>query len=167
VSEGHRVLIFSQWTRCLDLLGCLMDAMNFRFLRLDGQTTISERQYLIDQFTNDTNIPVFLLSTRAGGLGINLTAADTCILHDLDFNPFNDIQAEDRVHRIGQKKTVTIIKMITENTVDADIYKMQERKAEMNAAILESKRSTAAKKSKGDEEMNAILKMAMSRFKKT
>jgi SWI/SNF-related matrix-associated actin-dependent regulator 1 of chromatin subfamily A len=110
---------------------------------------------------------VFLLSTRAGGLGINLTAADTCILHDLDFNPFNDIQAEDRVHRIGQKKTVTIIKMITENTVDADIYKMQERKAEMNAAILESRKSTAFNKRQGDEEMNNILKMAMSRFKKT
>eukprot|EP00557_Chaetoceros_sp_GSL56_P008894 CAMPEP_0176504702 /NCGR_PEP_ID=MMETSP0200_2-20121128/16084_1 /TAXON_ID=947934 /ORGANISM="Chaetoceros sp., Strain GSL56" /LENGTH=1147 /DNA_ID=CAMNT_0017904171 /DNA_START=49 /DNA_END=3492 /DNA_ORIENTATION=+ len=166
VSKGHRILIFSQWTRCLDLLGCLMDAMNFHFLRLDGQTTISERQQLIDQFTNDTTIPVFLLSTRAGGLGINLTAADTCILHDLDFNPFNDIQAEDRVHRIGQKKTVTIIKMITENTVDADIYKMQERKAEMNAAILESKKSTSSKtNNQGDEETNAILKMAMSRFK--
>lgn len=94
------MLIFSQWTRCLDLLGCLMDAMNLRYLRLDGQTTISERQSLIDQYTDETDIPVFLLSTRAGGMGINLTAADTCILHDLDFNPFNDIQAEDRVHRM-------------------------------------------------------------------
>lgn len=100
IKDGHRMLIFSQWTRCLDLLGCLMDAMNLRYLRLDGQTTISERQSLIDQYTNDTDIPVFLLSTRAGGMGINLTAADTCILHDLDFNPFNDIQAEDRVHRM-------------------------------------------------------------------
>lgn len=100
IKDGHRMLIFSQWTRCLDLLGCLMDAMNLRYLRLDGQTTISERQSLIDQYTNETDIPVFLLSTRAGGMGINLTAADTCILHDLDFNPFNDIQAEDRVHRM-------------------------------------------------------------------
>lgn len=100
IKDGHRMLIFSQWTRCLDLLGCLMDAMNLRYLRLDGQTTISERQSLIDQYTDETDIPVFLLSTRAGGMGINLTAADTCILHDLDFNPFNDIQAEDRVHRM-------------------------------------------------------------------
>ena len=100
IKDGHRMLIFSQWTRCLDLLGCLMDAMNLRYLRLDGQTTISERQSLIDQYTNETDIPVFLLATRAGGMGINLTAADTCILHDLDFNPFNDIQAEDRVHRM-------------------------------------------------------------------
>jgi len=161
------MLIFSQWTRCLDLITCLMDAMNLRFLRLDGQTTISERQVLIDQFTNDTSIPVFLLSTRAGGMGINLTAADTVILHDLDFNPFNDIQAEDRVHRIGQKKPVTIIKMVTENTVDSDIYKMQERKAAMNAAILETKKSSAAEKKEETKEMNAILKMAVSRYKTT
>ena len=159
------MLIFSQWTRCLDLLGCLMDAMNFRFLRLDGQTTISERQQLIDQFTNDTTIPVFLLSTRAGGMGINLTAADTCIIHDLDFNPFNDMQDEDRVHRIGQKKTVTIIKMITEDTVDSDIYKMQERKAVMKAAILENKKSNTFNKHQEHEEMNTILKIAVSRFK--
>lgn len=160
------MLIFSQWTRCLDLLGCLMDSMGFRFLRLDGQTNIQTRQQLIDQFTNDTQIPVFLLSTRAGGMGINLTAADTCILHDLDFNPFNDIQAEDRVHRIGQEKPVTVIKMVTENTVDADIYKMQERKAEMNAAILETK-SNAKQKKADTKEMNSMLKNAVSRYQKS
>jgi SWI/SNF-related matrix-associated actin-dependent regulator 1 of chromatin subfamily A len=157
------MLIFSQWTRCLDLLGCLMDAMGYRFLRLDGQTNIQTRQQLIDQFTTDTKIPVFLLSTRAGGMGINLTAADTCILHDLDFNPFNDIQAEDRVHRIGQHKPVTVIKMVTENTVDADIYKMQERKSEMNAAILETK-SSAKQKREDTKEMNSILKNAVTRY---
>ncbi|GFH51369.1 SWI/SNF-related matrix-associated actin-dependent regulator of chromatin subfamily A containing DEAD/H box 1 [Chaetoceros tenuissimus] len=163
IKDGHRMLIFSQWTRCLDLLGCLMDAMNLRYLRLDGQTTISERQGLIDQYTNDTDIPVFLLSTRAGGMGINLTAADTCILHDLDFNPFNDIQAEDRVHRIGQQKPVTIIKMVTENTVDADIYQMQERKAQMNAAILQTKSSAAKKKAEMDE-MKSMLDKAVERM---
>jgi len=109
--EGHRMLIFSQWTMCLDLLGCLLDTIGFTYLRLDGSTTISERQELIDRFNNDGSIPVFLLSTRAGGMGINLTAADTCILHDLDFNPFNDLQAEDRCHRIGQKKPVTVYKV--------------------------------------------------------
>jgi len=164
ISEGHRILIFSQWTRVLDLLGCLLDTMDLRFLRLDGQTNISERQSLIDQYTKDTSIPVFLLSTRAGGMGINLTAADTCILHDLDFNPFNDIQAEDRVHRIGQKKPVSVIKMVTENTVDADIYKMQERKAEMNDAILDTKQSNNASKKKEKEEMSMIFEMAVSRY---
>ena len=111
VAEDHRILIFSQWTRCLDLLECLLNSMELKFLRLDGQTPIPERQTLIDQYNTDTTIPVFLLSTRAGGLGINLTSADTCILHDLDFNPFNDLQAEDRCHRIGQTKPVTVIKV--------------------------------------------------------
>jgi SWI/SNF-related matrix-associated actin-dependent regulator 1 of chromatin subfamily A len=96
-------------------------------------------------------------------MGINLTAADTCILHDLDFNPFNDIQAEDRVHRIGQHKPVTVIKMVTENTVDADIYKMQKRKSEMNAAILETK-SSAKQKREDTKEMNSILKNAVTRY---
>ncbi len=117
-----------------------MEALGLRFVRLDGQTSISDRQNLIDEFNNDNSINVFLLSTRAGGMGrytflgsfskllgsipltlllsspnqiqgINLTAADTCILHDLDFNPFNDLQAENRVHRFGQTKPVTIIKV--------------------------------------------------------
>ena len=111
IEKGHRILIFSQWTLCMDLLGCLMDSLDLAFLRLDGSTKISERQELIDEFNNDSSIPVFLLSTRAGGMGINLTAADTCIIHDLDFNPFNDIQAEDRCHRIGQTKPVTVYKV--------------------------------------------------------
>lgn len=164
IEKGHRVLIFSQWTSILDLLECLMDAMNLRYTRLDGQTSIHERQNLIDNFTNDTSIPVFLLSTRAGGMGINLTAADVCILHDLDFNPFNDIQAEDRIHRIGQKKPVTIIKLITQGTVDADIFNMQERKTAMNAAILEN-RSSSDKED--DNAISAILEMAVSRFNRS
>lgn len=76
----------------------------FFYHRLDGQTPVPDRQALIDEFTEDSSIFVFLLSTRAGGLGINLTAADTVIIHDIDFNPYNDKQAEDRSHRMGQKK---------------------------------------------------------------
>merc|ERR1712127_1007539 len=122
----------------------------------------SERQDLIDKFNNDASLSVFLLSTRAGGMGINLTAADTCILHDLDFNPFNDLQAEDRCHRIGQKKPVKVIKMVTEKTVDADIYKMQERKAKMNAVILEN----GKKSDNSSKEMSSMLQLAFSRYEK-
>lgn len=95
------MLIFSQWTRLLDLLGVLLDDMNMQYLRLDGSTPIKERQELIDIYNTDKNIPVFLLSTKAGGLGINLTAADTVIMHDLDFNPENDRQAEVSVFGFG------------------------------------------------------------------
>ena len=69
IEGGHRMLIFSQWTKCLDLLGCLMDFLGLSYLRLDGQTSINDRQALIDEYSNDTSIPVFLLSTRAGGMG--------------------------------------------------------------------------------------------------
>lgn len=88
------MLIFSQWTRLLDLLEIFLGHMDMKFLRLDGSTPIKERQELIDLYNSDRSIPVFLLSTKAGGLGINLTSADTVILHDLDFNPENDKQAE-------------------------------------------------------------------------
>ena len=171
IRNGHRMLIFSQWTRCLDLIGCLLDSMGLDFLRIDGQTAVAERQDLMDRYNESTKIPIMLLSTRAGGMGINLTGADTCILHDLDFNPFNDLQAEDRCHRIGQTKPVTVIKLVTEGTVDNDIYDMQERKAKMNAAILESggedKTKASAKKAakKSDTaEVNNIIDNAVSRY---
>lgn len=92
IDDGHRILIFSVWTTCLDLLSCLLEQMGLDYLRMDGQTAVSDRQSLIDKFNHDSTIPIFLLSTKACGLGINLTAADTCIMHDLDFNPFNDLQ---------------------------------------------------------------------------
>jgi SWI/SNF-related matrix-associated actin-dependent regulator 1 of chromatin subfamily A len=94
VSEGHRILLFSVWTSCLDLLGCLMEHLDLDYLRMDGSNSSEDRQELIDRFNRDNSIPIFLLSTKACGLGINLTAADTCIIHDLDFNPFTDLQAE-------------------------------------------------------------------------
>jgi SWI/SNF-related matrix-associated actin-dependent regulator 1 of chromatin subfamily A len=95
VEAGHRVLIFSIWTNCLDLLGCLMETLGLAFLRMDGSTPVSERQAMMDEFNSSPEIPVFLLSTKACGLGINLTSADVCIVHDIDFNPFNDLQAEE------------------------------------------------------------------------
>jgi SWI/SNF-related matrix-associated actin-dependent regulator 1 of chromatin subfamily A len=94
IAEGHKILIFSVWTSCLDLLGCLMEHLGLKFLRMDGSCPTSERQELMDRFNGSSSTKVFLLSTKACGLGINLTSADTCIMHDLDFNPFNDLQAE-------------------------------------------------------------------------
>ena len=160
VSKGHRVLIFSVWTNCLDLLSCLLEQLDLKHLRMDGSTAVSERQSLIDEFNRDESIPIFLLSTKACGLGINLTAADTCIMHDIDFNPSNDLQAEDRCHRIGQKNPVTVYKLVAKDTVDQDIYSMQERKAKMSAAIMESSSSDFESKSERDN----VLKTAVDRF---
>ena len=159
IAEGHRILIFSGWTTSLDLISCLLEEMDVPSLRMDGSTKVSERQALIDEFNKNESIPVFLLSTRACGLGINLTAADTCIMHDIDFNPFNDLQAEDRCHRIGQKKPVKVIRMVTKDTVDQDIYDMQQRKEKMNAAIMESGSSDDMK-----EEKKQVLQTALNRF---
>ncbi|KAI9315776.1 hypothetical protein BX666DRAFT_347644 [Dichotomocladium elegans] len=98
-SKGNKVLLFSQFTRLLDILELVMDTLNIKYLRLDGETKLADRQILIDQFNEDKSIDVFLLSTKAGGFGINLTSANVVVLYDLDFNPQNDRQAEDRAHR--------------------------------------------------------------------
>lgn len=121
-------MIFSQWTKMLDILGALLGDLQYKFLRLDGSTPVRERQKLIEDFETNLDIPIFILSTRAGGLGINLTAADTVILHDLDFNPENDRQAEDRCHRIGQLKEVSIYRLIAEDSVDENIFDLGEKK---------------------------------------
>lgn len=170
-TEGHRVLIFSQWTKILDLLEVLMDHMSFRYMRLDGSTSVAERQGMIDTYNEDTGIFVFLLSTRAGGLGINLTAADTVILHDLDFNPTNDEQACDRCHRIGQTKPVSIYKLVSEDTVDHNIYKLGETKTQLNHAVLgklnahsESHSKNAAKG--GNVTVEMMLASVLSSYKK-
>lgn len=157
-AEGHRMLIFSQWTRLLDLLEVFLLDMGMRYLRLDGSTPIKDRQIMIDEFSLQAPagelhpIPVFLLSTKAGGLGINLIAADTVILHDLDFNPENDRQAEDRCHRIGQTKPVKVYKLVSGETVDEDIFDMGERKSRLTEAVLSEKHGvTGGDDDEGDE----------------
>ncbi|GFO08557.1 swi/snf-related matrix-associated actin-dependent regulator of chromatin subfamily a containing dead/h box 1-like [Plakobranchus ocellatus] len=116
--RDDRVLLFSQFTMMLDIVEHYLQQKGYKFIRLDGQTPVPDRLQLIDRFNSEPDIFVFLLSTRAGGLGINLCAANTIILHDIDFNPYNDKQAEDRCHRLGQKREVKIHKLICESTVD-------------------------------------------------
>ena len=157
------MLIFSQWTRLLDLLEILLNTMDMAFFRLDGSTPIADRQRMIDEYSADSTVPVFLLSTKAGGLGINLTAADTVILHDLDFNPENDKQAEDRCYRIGQTRPVTIYRLVCQGTVDEDIHEMGERKRQLSQAVLSDDRANEQNKSqtkrKDDEDLNLISKI--------
>ncbi|XP_075657940.1 protein CHROMATIN REMODELING 19 [Castanea sativa] len=135
---GHRVLIFSQWTSMLDILEWGLDVIGVTYKRLDGSTQVTERQTIVDTFNNDTSIFACLLSTRAGGQGLNLTGADTVIIHDMDFNPQIDRQAEDRCHRIGQTKPVTIYRLVTKGTVDENVYEIAKRKLVLDAAVLES-----------------------------
>lgn len=107
--QGHRVLIFSQMTKMLDILEDFLEGEGYKYERIDGAITGNQRQEAIDRF-NAPGAPqfVFLLSTRAGGLGINLATADTVIIYDSDWNPHNDIQAFSRAHRIGQANKVSV-----------------------------------------------------------
>ena len=118
MKDGHKTLVFSQMTRLLDILVSYLEMKGIPFCLLDGRTKYLDRQDGVDRFTNDPSIKVFLLSTRAGGLGINLTAADTCIIYDSDWNPQADLQAQDRCHRIGQTKPVMVYRLVTKGTID-------------------------------------------------
>ncbi|XP_034946491.1 SWI/SNF-related matrix-associated actin-dependent regulator of chromatin subfamily A containing DEAD/H box 1 homolog [Chelonus insularis] len=133
--DEHRVLIFSQFTMMLDILEEYLTIRGYTFYRLDGQTPVIERQALIDEFTQDSSIFIFLLSTKAGGLGINLTAADTVIIHDIDFNPYNDKQAEDRCHRVGQTQPVSIVRLLGEGTIEEEMYQITQEKLNLEAQV--------------------------------
>ncbi|KAG0454043.1 hypothetical protein HPP92_025347 [Vanilla planifolia] len=137
-NKGNRVLIFSQWTAMLDILEWALEVIGVTYRRLDGSTPVAERQTIVDSFNNDLSIFACLLSTRAGGQGLNLIGADTVIIHDMDFNPQMDRQAEDRCHRIGQVKPVTVYRLVTKGTVDENIYEIARRKLVLDAAVLQS-----------------------------
>lgn len=107
--RGSRVLVFSQMTRMLDILEDYCQYRRFAYCRIDGNTSGEDREFMIDEFNKpESERFIFLLSTRAGGLGINLATADIVILYDSDWNPQMDLQAMDRAHRIGQKKEVQV-----------------------------------------------------------
>ncbi|NXC06559.1 SMRCD regulator, partial [Orthonyx spaldingii] len=129
--KGDRVVLFSQFTMMLDILEVFLKHWQHRYIRLDGKTQISERIYLIDEFNTDMEIFVFLLSTKAGGLGINLTSANVVILHDIDCNPYNDKQAEDRCHRVGQTREVQVIKLISKGTIEETMLKISQQKLKL------------------------------------
>lgn len=142
---GHRVLIFSQMVRMLDVLSDYLKMKNWPFQRLDGSTPREMRQKAMDHF-NAENSPdfCFILSTRAGGLGINLATADTVIIFDSDWNPQNDLQAEARCHRIGQEKTVNIYRLLVSNSVEENILRSAKRKMVLDQLVIQSMDTTAA-----------------------
>ena len=134
-TDGHRVLIFSQFTMMLDIVERYLEIRKHGYCRLDGSTAVEERQDMINDFNTDSDIFIFLLSTKAGGVGINLTAADTCVIHDIDFNPYNDKQAEDRCHRMGQTRPVSIYRLISEGTIEEGMLLVAEEKLKLEQDI--------------------------------
>ncbi|ESZ99345.1 putative DNA repair and recombination protein RAD26 [Sclerotinia borealis F-4128] len=123
---GHKTLLFSQGVQMLDILEEFVKKLGgFNYLRMDGGTAIKDRQTLVDQFNNDPDIHVFLLTTKVGGLGVNLTGANRVIIFDPDWNPSTDVQARERAWRLGQKKEVTIYRLMTAGTIEEKIYHRQ------------------------------------------
>jgi SNF2 family DNA or RNA helicase len=118
---NHKVLIFSQMTKMLDILEDYLNYYHYVYQRLDGTGNVATRKDAIEMFTNDSHVLIFLLSTRAGGFGINLTVAHTVIIYDSDWNPQNDIQAQARCHRIGQPKDVKIFRSITRDISSGNV----------------------------------------------
>jgi len=133
---GHRVLLYFQMTRMIDLMEEYLTYRNYKYCRLDGSTKLEDRRDTVADFQTRPEIFIFLLSTRAGGLGINLTSADTVIFYDSDWNPTIDSQAMDRAHRLGQTKQVTVYRLITRGTIEERIRKRAMQKEEVQRVVI-------------------------------
>ncbi|XP_073491366.1 uncharacterized protein [Aquarana catesbeiana] len=141
---GHRVLLFTQMTRMLDVLEQFLNYHGHIYLRLDGSTRVEQRQVLMERFNMDKRIFCFILSTRSGGVGVNLTGADTVIFYDSDWNPTMDAQAQDRCHRIGQTRDVHIYRLVSERTVEENILKKAQQKRMLGDMAIEGGNFTTA-----------------------
>ena len=131
-SGGHKVLIFTQMTKMLDILEAFLNLYGYPYCRLDGSTRPEQRQILMQRFNTDPRLFVFILSTRSGGFGINLTGADTVVFYDSDWNPAMDQQAQDRAHRIGQTREVHIYRLVCKGTIEENILKKSMQKRELD-----------------------------------
>ncbi|KAK7430039.1 transcriptional regulator [Neonectria magnoliae] len=140
-ATGHRVLMFFQMTAIMDIMEDYLRYRQFEYLRLDGTTKSDERSDLLREFNHpDSKYFMFLLSTRAGGLGLNLQTADTVIIYDSDWNPHQDLQAQDRAHRIGQKNEVRILRLISSNSVEEKILERARYKLDMDGKVIQAGR---------------------------
>ncbi|GFS95916.1 helicase domino [Nephila pilipes] len=165
-SKHHRVLIFTQMTRMLDLLEQFLNCYGYTYLRLDGNTEVEQRQSLIERFNADKRIFCFILSTRSAGIGVNLTGADTVIFYDSDWNPTMDAQAQDLCHRIRQTNDVHIYRLVSESTVEENIFKKANWKKTLGDLAIESGNfNTAFYKKKSIQELFGINEQIISEEK--
>jgi SNF2 family DNA or RNA helicase len=155
IDDGHRVLVFSQFTSLLALLRADLEAQQISHCYLDGSMPTRARQAEVDRFQGSSDIPLFLLSLKAGGTGLNLTGADTVVHFDPWWNPAAEAQATDRAHRIGQKRVVTSYKLIAAGTVEEKVLALQDEKRALLAGVFEASDAAAAKLSLTD--LKALL----------
>ncbi|KAM3086637.1 DNA-dependent ATPase fun30 [Clarireedia jacksonii] len=133
--NGDRVLIFSQFSLVLDILEAVLNSSSITYTRIDGSTKIDERQAYIERFRDETDITAFLLTTKAGGTGINLMYANKVIIFDGGFNPQDDVQAENRAHRVGQTRDVEVVRLVTRGTIEEAIWKMGRSKLMLDGRV--------------------------------
>jgi SWI/SNF-related matrix-associated actin-dependent regulator 1 of chromatin subfamily A len=166
-ASGDRVLVFSQFTTAMDILEQVLETLAVKFVRLDGSTKMDLRQELIDTFYNDTEITVFMLSTRAGGAGINLAAANKVIIFDSGFNPQDDVQAENRAHRVGQTREVEVVRLVTRGTIEEQIHALGESKLALDERVAGD--ASAASEDKAREKVGEQLveKMLVEKLQDT
>lgn len=136
-TQGHRTLLFCQTRQTMSILQSFLTKLDTKYMKMDGTTPIAQRQALVDTFNTDTSYQVFLLTTRVGGLGVNLTGADRVIIYDPDWNPSTDVQARERAWRLGQKKNVSIYRLMTAGTIEEKIYQRQIFKQFLTNKILQ------------------------------
>lgn len=141
---GHRVLIFTQMTRVLDVLEGFLSLHGHAYARLDGATRVERRQALVERFNADPRLFAFILSTRSGGVGLNLTGADCVVFYDSDWNPSMDAQAQDRCHRIGQTRDVHVFRLVTQATVEENILRKAAQKRRLGSLAIDDGRFTTA-----------------------
>ncbi|KAE8590903.1 hypothetical protein XENTR_v10018247 [Xenopus tropicalis] len=165
--RGHKVLIFSQMTMMLDILMDYCYYKKFNFCRLDGSMSYSDREENMRKFNTEPDVFIFLVSTRAGGLGINLTAADTVIIYDSDWNPQADLQAQDRCHRIGQTRPVVVYRLVTANTIDQKIVERAAAKRKLEKLVIHKNKfkggQTGINQSKSCLDPKELLELLQSR----
>merc|ERR1719502_535455 len=165
---GHRCLIFSQFTAMLDVLDDYCRLRGFRYARLDGSTNRVQRAIDVRLFNQpDSEHFIFLMSTRAGGLGINLQTADTVVLYDSDWNPQIDLQAQDRAHRIGQKKPVQVFRLVTEDTVEVKVVERAQQKLKLDAMVVQQGRLADNEKKLSKDELLDTLRFGADKIFKS
>ena len=150
IDEGHRMLVFSQFTSLLALLREELEAQAVSYCYLDGSMSAKARQAAVDRFQSDASVPVFLISLKAGGTGLNLTGADVVVHYDPWWNPAAEAQATDRTHRIGQTKVVTSYRLICSGTVEEKVMALQEAKKALLADVFEASDAAAERLSLAD-----------------
>lgn len=138
-ANDHRVLVYFQMTKMMDLMEEFLTFRKHSYIRLDGSSKLEDRRDLVNDWQTKPDLFVFLLSTRAGGLGINLTAADTVIFYDSDWNPTIDSQAMDRAHRLGQTKQVTVYRLLTKGTIEERMRDRAKQKEQVQQVVMEGK----------------------------